>query len=184
MCVCAVFNLVLMLNFPQTVKFRLLLAVSVEMFWVVKYRSIVPEETRWTVDICWSVFLITCVKRGGRFCLILDVWVLLERSKLLSGFWQGEMMLVVRGRNQPGRKWFLKVFVKDGRTRVVSLLSRFQVQWQTWKTPKDHSLGEKCHLQDVNPPFVGPVRKDLRQWNSSLCISYSLEEKKDTISRG
>lgn len=106
----------------------------------------------------------------------------------LVGFGR-EMMLVVRGRNQPGRKRLLKVFVKDGRTRVVSPLSRFQVQWQAWKSPKDHSgkFRRKVSFARHGSPFCWHCKKDLSWWNSSLCIPYSLEEKKPkqkTISRG
>lgn len=59
----------------------MVLALSVEILGVHNYVLVVLEETSGNVDVCWSIFLIPGVERGERFCLIRDVWMLLERSK-------------------------------------------------------------------------------------------------------
>lgn len=95
------------------------------------------------------------------------------------------MMLVVRSRNQPGRKWLLKVLLRMAGQGLWACCRDFRFNGRHEKLPRTAvvSLGEKHRLWDVDLPFVGPLRRDLSWWSTSLCIPYSLEEKRGTISR-
>lgn len=108
-------------------------------------------------------------------------WCLGAAGKIKIALWvsTGELMLMLRGRNQPGSRWLPK-FCSGWQDGLWASYWDFRYNDRYERSPKDHSnkfRGKIWFVRLVDPPFLGPVRRHL-SWGSVLLWTSYLGGKK------